>query len=877
MIIREKPLLLRSLIYSFVLSFLAASLASGGSFPGDNKVADRSVIDSFSSGEAQDLIVIFDDTDASEKAAAMRVRSGSDHDTADIIMAKSALRQALKTAVKMNFIEQEVEALRDYSHLPAMHVSVKSLGSLKKLAADKRVRGIYKNRVLKPLLAESLPLIGQPAVQTAGFVGAGTAVAVLDSGVDYRGALYGDGTAFGSCGINTPGDCLSLPALRPGCKVACSHDFTATDDGFLDNDGHGTNVAAIVMGVAPDTRIVALDIFRGSGNGLSALVSDIIGAMNWVIAHKSTYNIVAINMSLGGSEYETSPCTNDVFAVPVAEARAAGILSTVASGNDGYTNAISSPACVPAAVSVGAVFDSAFGSLALCGSPEVTAADKVTCFSNSSSFLTLLAPGSEITAGGWIMSGTSQAAPHVAGAVAVLRGANAFPAESVGNTVDRLISTGVMVTDTRNPLSPITKPRINLAAALDVSISGRVTDSAGDPVEGVVMNLFLGGVYVGSAVTDSSGYYFFTDLDSSTYTVEPSSPSVEFSPLIRTVAVPASGVNFTARIYSLSGIVRTSKGTPVPGVTVTLSGGPSSGSVLTDAAGNYRVTGLAAGNYVVTPTRPGYAFSPSSAPVNLNANVTGLNFTVPAYRIAGHVYANADSSPLSGVTITLTGATAKTAITGSDGAFMFDDLINGAYTVTPGYAGYSFTPVAKEVIVSNADQNNVTFFRAFTISGYVKAKKGSLVFPDVIITLSGDLSAETLTDSTGYYQFEELIAGSYTVTPGKLSFVFLPAAKGVTLKKKNVALDFKVRTYTISGTVKTAAGAAMPGVSLTVTGCGIEAAGQSDSKGKFKMSNLPNCSYTISPGDAAGHIFTPGITPATINNTNVSGIAFSGP
>ncbi len=96
--------------------------------------------------------------------------------------------------------------------------------------------------------------------------GAGTSVAVLDTGVDYTLA------AFGTC---------TAPGAPAGtCKVAYAQDF-APDDSILDDvDGHGTNVSGIVVGVAPDTKILGLDVFSTDG---SAYYSDILSALDWVI------------------------------------------------------------------------------------------------------------------------------------------------------------------------------------------------------------------------------------------------------------------------------------------------------------------------------------------------------------------------------------------------------------------------------------------------------------------------------------------------------------------------------------------------------------------------------------------------------------------
>ena len=168
-------------------------------------------------------------------------------------------------------------------------------------------------------------------------------------------------------------------------------------------------------------------------------------------------------MSLGGGGY-TGICSGNIpYETPIAQARDVGISVVVASGNEGYKNKIASPACTPYAVRVGAVYDDYLGTkswLPTC-SDNYTAPDQVICFSNSATFLSLLAPGAMITAADITMPGTSQASPHVAGAVAVLK--SAFPSDSRDQTLLRMLNSGKPITDSFNN---ITKPRLDLDTAI---------------------------------------------------------------------------------------------------------------------------------------------------------------------------------------------------------------------------------------------------------------------------------------------------------------------------------------------------------------------------------------------------------------------------
>ncbi len=395
-------------------------------------------------GEAQTVLVLLDGTTID--AAAVKLRAPYAHSDNEAVLAfKVREYSALKERSHAWNPKGDADIALDYSHLPMMLVRFRTAAAAKSFAAHKEIIGIYEDKPLYPTLAQSLPLVGQPTVVNSGYSGSGTTVVVLDSGINYTLA------EFGSC---------TAPDVPATCRVVVAQDL-APDDGSLDDSGHGTNVAGIVAGVAPGTLIAAFDVFTGTAASSSIIISGI----NWAIANKAAYNIVAINMSLGDGVRYKNTCASsptNPFLTPITSARSAGILSVISSGNNQYLDGITSPACTPNAVSVGAVYDANVGAISYSGlcSETGTSADKVACFSNSASFLTLLAPGALITAGGATQAGTSQAAPHVAGAVAVLRAE--FTSDTVDQTVSRMVNTGTSVLDTRNN---ITKPRLNLLAA----------------------------------------------------------------------------------------------------------------------------------------------------------------------------------------------------------------------------------------------------------------------------------------------------------------------------------------------------------------------------------------------------------------------------
>jgi subtilisin family serine protease len=506
-------------------------------------------MEALEAGRARRVIVLLDGHSAGAAPlwAAARAPAGA-RAQQRLADARAEAYGALKADVLSALAPAEAEVVDAYHHLPALHVELRTAGALRRLLERPEVIGVHEDVANEPFLAQSLPLVGQQAAAAAGWTGEGTAVAVLDTGVDYRRA------ELGACAA--PGEA--------GCRVVYAADV-APDDGALDAHGHGTNVAAIVAGVAPGAKLVALDVFDGK----YAYSSDVLAAIDWCVRNRAAFGIVALNLSLG-SGGASAPCGGDVFAGAVRAARDAGIVVAAASGNDGYTGKIASPACVPAAVSVGAVYDASLGELdwSAC-SDRSTAADQVACFSNSAPFLTLLAPGAVVTGGGTSMGGTSQAAPHVAGAAAVLRGA--FPDESADETIERLRATGRSILDPRNGVAT---PRIDLAAAAgDCSVSAVASSVAFGAAGGPAALEVVAGDGCAWTASSSAGWLTVSPVTGQGSATLALTAAANTGPArTATLAVGASGVAVTqAR-------VTTSATRPRPARTSAVAPGQASGS-----------------------------------------------------------------------------------------------------------------------------------------------------------------------------------------------------------------------------------------------------------------------------------------------------------
>jgi subtilisin family serine protease len=269
-------------------------------------------------------------------------------------------------------------------------------------------------------------------------------------------------------------------------KVVNGWDMVNNDPDPMDDHGHGTHVAGIaaangaIKGVAPDAKIIAVKAMNSAGQGWE---SDVISGIEWCTNSSLVYNISVISMSLGTNcatypDYcYSSYCDGPeyLYRNAINAAVRKNISVIIASGNNGNTTAISSPACIQNATAVGAT----------------DKYDVIADYSNRNGITDLFAPGSDINSTCSLcpigfssctgiyakVSGTSMATPHVAGAFALVRQfyklQNGF-APTPAYIQSELNKTGKLIDD--SAYSGYNFSRINiLAAIMDINQAPNVS------------------------------------------------------------------------------------------------------------------------------------------------------------------------------------------------------------------------------------------------------------------------------------------------------------------------------------------------------------------------------------------------------------------
>jgi len=330
----------------------------------------------------------------------------------------------------------EVKILGEYENvLNGIALDINREQAEKLKAESPYVKEIYPNYEAEALLLDSVPLISANKVwnlkdsRGKTVTGRNINIGIIDTGVDYRHPALG-GSAQGQV-YNS--------------KVTSGYDLYNDDDDPMDERGHGTHVAAIaagngvLKGVAPGAKITAYKMF-GSPTASSPTGADIINALEAVSATRSdedpNNDISVVNLSVGINcfgFYDANCGPDDRVSEAVDNVTAEGAVVVVAAGNGGPNPAtIRSPGTARSAITVGSVNKSkgissfsSRGPIAngneILVKPDVVAPGEDIC---SARFSGLSGVGSCVNADYYSNNGTSMAAPHVAGLVALIKQQN---------------------------------------------------------------------------------------------------------------------------------------------------------------------------------------------------------------------------------------------------------------------------------------------------------------------------------------------------------------------------------------------------------------------------------------------------------------------
>ena len=323
-------------------------------------------------------------------------------------------------------------------------------GVLKKLAERPEILRIDYDRPTQSHLAQVANVVGARAVQASyGLTGAGVGVAVIDSGI---ANWHDDLTYTGSNpGVRVVGN----------QRVAAFVDFVNGATQPYDDNGHGTHVSGIIAGsgadsnygtrrgIAPAAHIVSLKVLDAQGRGV---ISDVISAFDWAVTNRLTHNIRVINLSVGAAV--TTSYNDDPLTLAAKRAVESGIVVVAASGNLGRAanggaqyGGITAPGNAPWVLTVGATNHNGTlrrndDTVALYSSRGPTAIDHAAkpdivapgtgivslASRNSTMYIskaTGLVKGNVVGYKAYLtLSGTSMAAPVVAGSVALMIQAN---------------------------------------------------------------------------------------------------------------------------------------------------------------------------------------------------------------------------------------------------------------------------------------------------------------------------------------------------------------------------------------------------------------------------------------------------------------------
>ncbi|WP_377887184.1 carboxypeptidase regulatory-like domain-containing protein [Alkalihalobacillus sp. R86527] len=309
------------------------------------------------------------------------------------------------------------------------------------------------------------------------------------------------------------------------------------------------------------------------------------------------------------------------------------------------------------------------------------------------------------------------------------------------------------------------------------TVQGEVRNEDGDPINGALVEVLnLAGSVISTATTNVSGVYTIDELAPGDY-------KIRFSKSLFTTQV--LGFNLEAgETEVLNGTLQENPGTltgtitdattsaPLPGTTIQVTNGlgVTVATSTTDLNGEYTIEMLAPGFYTVTFVAPGYGSQTVGAKIQSEQTTT---LDVPLEQLVGAISGTITDTlgnPVAGSVIEIfsNNVLVASTTTDSNGNYIINNLIPGAYSITASNNGFSSETVGASVIVNETSTADVTLTpNPGTLTGTVRSLDG-IALEGVVLTIRDDRTGanitQVVTNNQGVYTATGLAPGNYSIT-----------------------------------------------------------------------------------------------------------------
>jgi len=412
-------------------------------------------------------------------------------------------------------------------------------------------------------------------------------------------------------------------------------------------------------------------------------------------------------------------------------------------------------------------------------------------------------------------------------------GAFAFPAIPGGTYVFTAQLSGWISVTTRMTVQPAIASVLNIRMATGAKLAGRVTNSSGSQLAGATVNIHGGLVPTNISVqTDSNGNYDSGWIAIGNYQAVATASGYAFSAASVSLITGATttqdfalspGPDFTFAASPNSQTVNAGQATtysvqvtPVQGYTATVSlsatGLPQGGTA------GFNPAAISGGSSTLTVSTSA-STPPGAYTITITGNGGGLQHSTQANLIvmsntgtaAGRVTRTADGAGISGARVASSSAS---TVADANGNFTLANLPVGGVLLTASANG--FTSLGKTVIIASGQTTSVNFALPAngSINGRITNASTGAALSGVTVTYN---FGSTASDANGYYTFNSVPAGTYTVTAQKAGWV--SASTTVTVAATAVTANLRMATGgQISGKIVNRSGAAISGATVKMTG-----------------------------------------------------------